>query len=172
MSGAGERPALNRFARASGEVLLWWVVTTVVWLATLTSRTPAELLVMVACTLPCAVTARVARQANGGHWRFRIGWARWVATVARDVPVQTVQTWRYALKALPVVKIGRRRGVISAVVLPTESEPVAAARRAVAVLAFATTPGTVVLDSDPTEGTVLLHRVRPRPGRLAAAVKR
>lgn len=172
MPGAGEQPARYRLARASGEILLWWVVTAVVWLATLSSRTPAELVVMVVCTLPCAVAARSARQANGGHWRFRIDWVRWVAAVARAVPVQTIQAWGYALKALPVGRVGRRRGVISAVVLPAETEPVAAARRAAAVLAFATTPGTVVLDSDPSDRTVLLHRVRPRPDRLTAAVQR
>lgn len=172
MPGAGEQPARYRLARASGEILLWWVVTAVVWLATLSSRTPAELVVMVVCTLPCAVAARAARQANGGLWRFRIGWVRWVAAVAWAVPVQTIQAWGYALKALPIVPVGRRRGVISAVVLPAEAEPVAAARRAAAVLAFATTPGTVVLDSDPSDQTVLLHRVRPRPDRLTAAVQR
>jgi multisubunit Na+/H+ antiporter MnhE subunit len=62
--------------------------------------------------------------------------------------------------------------VISAVALPSDPVATAAARRAAAVLAFATTPGTVVLDSDPDEGTVLMHRVRPRPGRLATVVQR
>lgn len=92
--------------------------------------------------------------------------------VARAVPVQAIQAWGYALNALPAVRVRRRRGVISAVVLPVEAEPVASARRAAAVLAFATTPGTVVLDSDPSQGTVLLHRARPRPDRLSAAVQR
>jgi multisubunit Na+/H+ antiporter MnhE subunit len=85
----------DRFA-ALTEILLWWVLTTAVWLVTVTPLTAAELAVAAGCTLPCAV----------------------------------------------------------------------------AVLAFAATPGTVVLDSDPDEGTVLLHRIRPRTGRLATAVQR
>lgn len=162
MPGAGERP---RFITALAEILSWWVLTTAIWLATVTSLTLAEILVAVAATLPCAVAARSARQANGGHWRLRIGWLRLLPIVVREVPVQAVQVWAYALTP-------RRRGVISEVDLPAEPEPVAAARRAVAVLAFATTPGTVVVDSDPGERTILLHRVRPHAGRLVTAARR
>ncbi|ORW08635.1 Na+/H+ antiporter subunit E [Mycobacterium kyorinense] len=151
----------DRFAALS-EILLWWAITAVVWLATLTSVTAAELALALVCTLPCAVAARSARRANRGYWRFRIGWIRWAATVLRDVPVQAVQVWAYVL-------MRGRRGVISTVALPAESEPVADALRAAAVLAFATTPGTVVLDSD---SEILLHRVRPGTGRLATAVQR
>lgn len=164
MRGAGEHPALARVVPALAEILLWWVLTTAVWLATVTSFTAAEILAAVVCTLPGAVAARAARQANGGQWRLRIGWLRLIPIVLRDVPVQAVQVWRYALTA-------RRRGVISTVTLPADPEPVAAARRAVAVLAFATTPGSVVIDSVPGE-EILLHRVRPEPGRLTPAVQR
>ncbi|GBE66459.1 hypothetical protein MFM001_29210 [Mycobacterium sp. MFM001] len=151
----------DRFA-ALTEILAWWVATTVFWIATLTSFTAAELAVAVGATLPCAVAARSARRANRGRWRFRVGWLRWAATVLRDVPVQTVQAWAYVL-------MRRRRGVISAVPLPAEPDPVANARRALAVLAFAATPGTVVLDCD---SQVLLHRIRPGTGRLATVVQR
>lgn len=151
--------------RALAEILLWWVLTAAVWLATVTSLTAAETSVAVACTLPCAVAARSARRANRGNWRFRIGWLRWAATVLRDIPVQTVQVWAYALDP-------RRRGVFSSVDLPSEPEPVAEARRAVAVLGFAATPGTVVADCDSHGGTVLLHRVRPGPGQLVTMVRR
>lgn len=158
MSGTGKHQAL-------AEILSWWVLTAGVWLATLTSFTAAETSVAVACTLPCAVAARTARRANRGHWRFRIGWLRWIATVLRDIPVQTVQVWAYALTP-------RRRGVFSMVALPSEPESVAKARRAAVVVAFAATPGTVVVDCDSRDGTVLLHRVRPGPGQLATMVQR
>ncbi|BBZ14544.1 hypothetical protein [Mycobacterium branderi] len=151
----------DRFA-ALTEILLWWALTAAVWLATLTSFTAAELAVAVGATLPCAVAARSARRANRGYWRFRVDWFRWAATILRDVPLQAFQTWMYVL-------MRRRRGVISAVSLPAEPEPVADARRAVVVLAFATTPGTVVLDCN---SQVLLHRIRPGTGRLARAVQR
>lgn len=151
----------DRFA-ALAEMLLWWALTAVVWLATLTSFTVADTAVALGCTLPCAVVARSARRANRGVWRFRLDWFRWAATVLRDVPVQALQSWAYVL-------MRRRRGVISVVSLPAEPEPVAHARRAVVVLAFATTPGTVVLDSN---SEIPLHRIRPGTGRLATAVQR
>lgn len=171
MSGGDESSARSSLG-ALGEILVWWVLTAAVWLATVTSLTSAELAVAVACTLPCAVAARAARRANRGRWRFRIGWLRWVAIVMLEVPVQTAQAWAYALKALPAISVRRRRGVISEVALPPEPEPVAAARRAAVVLAFATTPGTIVLESDPCSGNVLLHRARPGRGRLGQAVQR
>jgi hypothetical protein len=174
VSGGGDQPngsALSSLG-ALGEIVVWWLLTGAVWLATVSSITSAELAVAAACTLPCAVAARAARRANRGRWRFRVGWLRWAPMVLREVPLQACQAWAYALRALPAIRVRRRRGVISAVALPTEPAATAAARRAAAVLAFATTPGTVVLDSDPDDATVLMHRVRPRPGRLATVVRR
>jgi multisubunit Na+/H+ antiporter MnhE subunit len=151
---------------AFGEIVLWWVLTSAVWLATLSSLTPGELAVAAACTLPCAVVARLARRANGGYWRFRIGWLSWLPIVLRDVLVQTVQAWLYTL--IPQ----RRCAVMAAVAMPAEDERVAAGRRAVATLSFATTPGTVVCDSDSSTGRVLLHRLGQEQGRLESAVQR
>lgn len=147
-------------------MLVWWVVTDAVWLASLSSITPGELAVAAACTLPCAVVARLARRANGGYWRFRIGWLSWVPIVLRDVLVQTVQAWLYTL--IP----RRRRAVFTVVSLPTEDERLAAGRRAAATLSFATTPGTVVCDSDSSTGRVLLHRLGQKQGRLESVVQR
>ncbi|HWF71529.1 MAG TPA: Na+/H+ antiporter subunit E [Mycobacterium sp.] len=155
-----------RLVRASGEILLWWVLTSAVWLATLSSLTSGELAVAAACTLPCAVVARLARRANGGCWRFRMGWLSWVPMVVRDVLVQTVQAWLYTL--IPA----RRHAVITVVPLPAEDDRVAAGRRAAATLSFATTPGTVVCDSDSSTGRVLLHRLGQEQGRLESAVQR
>lgn len=149
------------------EALLWWVVTAGVWTATLTTATPTELAVAAAATLPCAVAAGFARRANGGRWRVRLAWLAFPVTVLAELPRQTLDVWVYAL--IP----GRRRcSTISRVVLPAEPEPVAAARRAVALLALATTPGTVVLDSSSRRTWLLLHRVGPRPGGLEGQVSR
>jgi multisubunit Na+/H+ antiporter MnhE subunit len=154
------------WGRAAGEILLWWLITYAVWLATLSSFTASELVVAAACTLPCALVAPLARRANGGNWRFRSGWLRWLVIVARDVPVQTVEAWRYAV--IP----GRRRAVLTVVPLPTEDERAAAGRRAVSTLCFAITPGTVVCDSDARLDRVLLHRLGQAQGRLEGAVQR
>ncbi|MGB3895043.1 Na+/H+ antiporter subunit E [Mycolicibacter sinensis] len=159
MSAAGSR------IRAVGETLLWWLIAAALWVVTLTERTAQELAAAALCTLPCAVAARAARQANSGSWRFRPGWLRWIPTVAGEVLKQTVQVWVYIL-----VPSRRSQSVIAPVALPAEAGPVAAGRRAVATLALATTPGTVVLDN--AARSVLVHRIGQRPGTLEAAVGR
>jgi multisubunit Na+/H+ antiporter MnhE subunit len=154
-----------RWVRAVGETLLWWVFTDAVWLASVTSVTRSELMVATACTLPCGVLALMARRANRGYWRFRVGWLTWGVIVARDVVVQTVQAWLYAL--IP----RRRRAVLTVVPLRAEDERVAAGRRAISTLSLATTPGTVVCDSDARLDRLLLHRLGQRQGRLESAVQ-
>lgn len=152
---------------AFGETLLWWAVTAGCWLATLTTPSRAELVAAAVGTLPCAVSARYARRANGGSWRFRAGWLRWATTVLREVPVQSIRVGWYALSPT-----GRRRSTLVVVTLPSEPEPVAAGRRAGAVLALATTPGTVVLDCVARTRRLLLHSIRTGPGRLETQVQR
>nr|WP_165964973.1 Na+/H+ antiporter subunit E [Mycobacterium eburneum] len=158
---------MSAAARALVETLLWWVVTTAVWLATLTAISPPEALLAAACTLPCAVLARAARRDNGGQWRFRAGWIGWAGRVLAELPEQAAQVWRYAL-----IRDRRRRSTISPVPLPAEAEPVAAARRAAALLALATTPGTVVWDANPRTQRVMVHRIGPHPAGLEAGVRR
>ena len=164
-------PALSelgsaRFGRAVGEILLWWVFTDAVWLASVTTVTLSELAAATVCTLLCAVLASLARHANHGYWRFRLSWSAWVPIVARDVPVQAVQSWLYAL--IP----RRRRAVFTIVSLPAEDERTTAGRCATSTLSLATTPGTVVYDSNPRLGRLLLHRLGERRGRLESAVER
>lgn len=169
VSRGGEYPgsgARGGLIRAAGEILMWWVFTDAVWLASLSSVTLSELAVAGVWTLPCAVLARAARHANGGNWRFRIRWVTWAALVARDVALQTVQAWRYVL--IP----RRRRAVMTVVPLPEEDERAAIGRRALSALSFATTPGTVVCDCDARLGRLLLHRLGQRQGRLELAVQR
>lgn len=160
MSGAAE------LTRAGGETLLWWSVTFGFWSATLTSTSRAELATAALGSLPCAVVARFARRANGDSWHCRLRWLGWAATVARDVPRQSAAVWRYALRPAR-----RHRSTIGPVLLPAEPEPTASARRAVALLALASTPATVVLDSAASTNRVLLHRITSATGRLEAQVR-
>jgi hypothetical protein len=157
----------TRRVEALGEIALWWAVTGGIWLVTLTAWTSVEVAVAAVSTLPCAVLARLARRANGGHWRLRTGWLDWAVTVLRELPGQTVQVWMYA-----VVPARRRRSTIGALSLPAEPAPAASARRAVGLLALATTPATVVLDGGTRPQQLLLHRIGQRPDRLEAEVRR
>lgn len=161
MPGAAER---DSFVQLLVETGLWWVLTAAVWLATLNSRTWPELAVMAACTLPCAVMARSARRANAGRWRLRGAWLGWPVIAACEIPYQAVRVWVYSVTG--------RAPVIRELSLPYEPARVAAARRAAAVLALASTPGTVVLDSDPRKRSILLHLITRRRSWLETAVQR
>lgn len=76
--------------QALAEILLWWVLTTAVWLATLTSFTAAEISVAVACTLPCAVAAQSAAEpirAIGDSVSFGyVGLQRYCTTYGANYP--------------------------------------------------------------------------------------
>lgn len=155
----------RRLTGAFGETLLWWLAIGAVWVVTLTTRTTQELLAGALCTLPCAAVARAARQANGGTWRLRLGWLRWVGAVAGELLVQPAQVWAYLL-----IPSRRAQSAVDSVTLPREPAAVAAARSTAATMALATTPGTVVLDA--AAHSVRVHRVGQRPGRLEKAVQR
>ncbi|WP_407689628.1 Na+/H+ antiporter subunit E [Mycobacterium sp. HUMS_1102779] len=140
-------------------------MTVAVWMASLSSFAADKFLVGTICTLPCAMVARPARQANDGKWRFPVRWLGWLPTVLRDIAAQTVTVWLYAL--IP----SRRHAELTTLRLPEEDDPPAAGRRATAALSFSTTPGTVVCSASERDGTLVLHRVG-RPGRLEVQVTR
>lgn len=157
----------SQLVGAAGEIVWWWAFTDAVWLASVTSISDSEMAVATVTTLPCGILAWLARRANRGRWRFRIGWLLpWTAIVARDIVVQTVQAWMYALVPR------RRHAVFTVVPLPAEDEQTAAGRRAVSTLSLATTPGTVVCDSSSRLGRLLVHRLGEKQGRLEWLVER
>jgi multisubunit Na+/H+ antiporter MnhE subunit len=147
------------------EVGVWWAVTFAVWWATLPATTAAELLVAAGCTLCCAVPARAVRMANNGLWKPRRTWIRWALLVLSEVPGDALRVWHSALS--------RRRAKTELVTLRLGAEPsaVAAARRAVALLALGAVPATVVVDSDEERNLLVVHRLG-EPSRLESSVNR
>ena len=138
---------------AAVELGWWWAAAIGVWTLTLSSVTGPELVTATACGLPCALAARAGRKAVAGSWRPKPGWAAWLLAVIAAVFLDTV---RLALLTM------RGRAVdadpcLDRVRLPAEPPHVAAARHAAAILAISATPGTVVVDSDPKEGTLVIH---------------
>lgn len=152
--------------RVGAEVAAWWAITFAVWLVTLSTVTASEVVVAAGCALACAIPAPWLRRANDGVWKPQWGWLRWVPLMLRQLPGDTWSVWRRALA-------GRRceqKAQWTRLQLPNEGADVAATRRAVATLALGATPGTVVVDSDPEENSIVLHRLGARSGRLESAV--
>jgi multisubunit Na+/H+ antiporter MnhE subunit len=139
----------------AAEVLWWWGACVGIWLLTLSSVTPAELTVAIACGLPCALAARAARRAAGDAWLPRARWLAWLVLLPAAVLADTARlTGLLAQAARGRADPGRLRDIR----LPAaEPGPVALAHRALASLAISASPGTLVVDSDPRGSKLTIH---------------
>lgn len=141
------------------ELLVWWGVTTGVWIVSLSAFASQDLVAALACGVPCAVMAVLARRAVRLAARPPAQMLRWLAALPWSIAVDTVR-----VLALPWRPRGRtsagefRRMPIG----PSGESAPAVGRRAVAALLMSATPGAYVVDVDPDTGTALVHAVGPR----------
>lgn len=145
---------LRRTALAAAEVVWWWAAAVAIWAVTLSSVPDQELVAAAACGLPCALAARAGRKAIAGSWRPRPGWAAWLLPLLAAVPADAV---RLLLLTLRQLRHWDDEGKLEQVRLPAEPPEVAVARQAAAALVISATPGTFAVDSDPEEGTLVIH---------------
>ena len=151
--------------RLLAETAVWWAVTFAVWQATAPTVTGSELIVGAVCSLACALAAPWLRRANDGVWKPRLAWMRWLPMMLGQLPADMWRVWRRSVtKSL--------RGRLIRLDLPDERKQVSATRRAIGLLALGATPSTVIVESDPEENALVLHRLRGSPDRLDSAVKR
>lgn len=138
------------------EGLLWEAACVGLWLLTLSSVNPAEVVVAVVAALPCAALAVAARRAVGGSWRPRPAWARWLLPLPVAVLADTVRVLGLAAGVL----LGRRipDGEVRTVDLPRDRPAgTRRARAAAAAALVSAAPGTVVLDVEMRSGRMLVH---------------
>lgn len=160
----------GKLLAVAAEVVGWWLAACGVWLLTLSSVNAAELVVALACALPCGLAAWAARIALGGSWRPRPWWVRWLAPLAVSAFTDAV---RVLLVAVRRHDVGREAGRLLDVPLPEgEDEDVASARAAVATLVMSSTPGTLVVQGDPERRVLTLHSLVPAGSMLERAVRR
>lgn len=158
--------------RAVGEVLGWALAGVLVWLATLSSVGPADVALAVACSLLCGIAGRQGRRATGGDWRVDGRWWRLPFLVLAALAVDTPRTLRLpwtVLRGRPEPGRLERFRLPSG---PAEPPALAATRRAVAATTLSASPSSLVLDTDPETGQVLLHVVEPAVVPLRRAVTR
>lgn len=143
------------FWLAAAEVLWWWGACVGIWLLTLSSVTPAELTVAIACGLPCALAARAGRRAVSDTWLPRPQWLAWLVRLPASIMADSV---RLATLLAPAARKRADPGRLRDIQLPgAEPGPVAVARRALASLVVSASPGTVVVDSDPRNSRLTVH---------------
>lgn len=167
---AGPAPGrLRRAVLAALEVVWWWAASVAVWVLTLSSVPDQELIAAAACGLPCALAARAGRRAIAGSWRPKPGWAAWLLPLLAAVPADAVRLLLLTIRQLPGWDAD---GKLDRVRLPAEPPDVAAARQAAAVLLISATPGTFVVDSDPEEGTLVIHTLVSGRPELKQVIRR
>lgn len=151
------------------EVVAWCPLLFGLWLLTLSSASVAESVTAGLASLVCAVVARSGRKASRVRWRPGPGWLRWFALLPVAVCADTVRIFAVAAR----MTLGRAAPEQwKRIELPGDrSKARADARRAAAVLALSTAPGSFVVDSPPDEPLVV-HTVVSGPPRIADRVRR
>jgi multisubunit Na+/H+ antiporter MnhE subunit len=150
--------------RAWSEVAVWWAVLVLVWLATLNSFSFAELVVAAVLALPCAVAARYGRQAAGGGWSVRPGWARWLLSLPWALLHDTAAMLAIAVR--PERQAEDRFEDISA------DAPAGRGWEAAATFVVSATPGSVVVDAGEHHDRIVVHTAAIRATGLRVAVRR
>lgn len=170
MAAPSRHIRLPRVVSATAEVVTWWLVTTGVWLLTLSTITSAELGVALACGLLCGLAARAGRHALAESWRPRPGWVRWLVPLPWAV---LADTGRVLVSAVRSIGGDAPSGSIRTITLaPDDREPVRHAHQALATVVLSSAPGTVVLDGDPDRHTLTLHSLVSGPPQMEEVVGR
>jgi multisubunit Na+/H+ antiporter MnhE subunit len=148
------------------ESAVWWALCLGVWLISLSAISLQELIVATLAALPCGVLATAARVVAGNAWKPRPAWFGPLALLPVAIVTDTVQVLAAAVRRRPVE--------FSAVDVPESrgDTPRGAGRRAVATLVISTSPGTLVADTDPESGTLLVHKLAWRGPQMEQVVGR
>lgn len=134
---------------AGAEVLGWWAVLVLLWLATLTTFSPQELIAAAVLALPAASAARVGRLAVHGHWRLPHRIPQLSAALACAIV-------RDSWAALLIAARGRPVGRFAEDELEVEADAWRRAGRAALITSvLSATPGSLVIDAD--DNDLLLH---------------
>jgi len=164
---------MTRFRAAAspatiGETAAWWAMLVGVWLLTLSSSVnAAEVVVAGACAVPCAVTARMARTAVEGRWRFRAAWLAWAGPLLWSAVADAGRVLAVAVRRAGQDQVGH----LYEVSLPEEGDEAhTAGRESLAELTISATPGTFVVHGDPE--TLVVHSLPPGKSGLAGTVSR
>jgi multisubunit Na+/H+ antiporter MnhE subunit len=146
--------------------VLWWVGLVLVWVASLTTVSVAELAVAAGAAAVCVLVARVARRVLGVQTRLRARWLREAWRLPWVVLTDTVAVWRAALR-------GMRKQALDDNVreVPLGGER-SRARQAVAIMLLSAAPRTMVIGLDRRTNTVLLHGFGAEEGPMERAVRR
>lgn len=136
------------------ELVAWWCLAVGVWMLSLSAYSSQDLIVAVACGVPCAAAAAAARRAVRGAWRAPAAALRWAVVLPWSVALDTAR-----VLTLPWTARRSTAGELHEVELAAGDSAAAAGRRALAAVLMSATPGAYVVDIDATSGTAVVHRI-------------
>ena len=145
------------------EVVFWWAVAYAVWLMSLSAAPLQELLVGAAASLPCGVAAYGARRATGDRWVLHRSWLRPALRAPLAMVTDTVTVLASALTGKPA------GGFWHVATGAVDDAPPARSQRAVATFWLSLTPGSYAVDSDPSDGRIMIHTLAGRGPSMADA---
>jgi multisubunit Na+/H+ antiporter MnhE subunit len=138
------------------ELAAWWAVLMVVYLASLTTAKTAEYVAAALAGFVSAVLAVAARRAARAAWRV----PRRIGRMALLLPVAAACD---AVRTLGLLTrpgaLRHMTGSLTELVLPVESPRAADGRRAIGSVLISATPASLVIDEDPGEGRLTVHRL-------------
>jgi multisubunit Na+/H+ antiporter MnhE subunit len=137
--------------------LSWTGACLGIWLLTLSSVSPQEYGVGTACALLCGAVAAPLQRILAVSVRTSAGWLRAPLVLPFNVVMDAFSLLFSALRRPSV------EGVLREVDIGAAGGGAAAtSRRAFATLLLTSTPGTVVVDSDPDTGRLTVHDMASR----------
>jgi len=136
-----------------GELLAWWLISISVWMLSLSAYSGAEMVAAVLAALPCALAAVGARLVVQGNWRPGLesltALAALPTSIARDSVLVLLMPWtRRHVGASGLREIDLHAAGDSSA---------ANGLRALGLTLLSASPGSYVVDADPTRGTAMVH---------------
>jgi multisubunit Na+/H+ antiporter MnhE subunit len=152
---------------ATRRFVTWWVLLSLLWMALVSSNSPAEIVTGIGCAAVAAGAALLANSAMDQQYTVDIRWLRWFLLA---VPAAVSDTIRLA-RLLPRPHAQREAGRLRELWLPAEGPRRSAGRRAVVVVALGLAPSSYVVAVE--NRRLLLHEMaEPGSDRLSREVCR
>jgi multisubunit Na+/H+ antiporter MnhE subunit len=158
-----------RRLRVAVELVAWWAILVVIYLASLTTASAPEYVAAVSSGLVSAVLAVAARRVAAARW----GFPGRVLRMGAAMPIALLADWLrvFALLAHPRT-LRHASGRLTEVMLPKEPAPTREGRLSAGSWMISATPGTLVIDDEPDEPALTIHRLVDGDPDLAQEVMR
>jgi multisubunit Na+/H+ antiporter MnhE subunit len=153
------------------EAAAWWLLLFAGYLALVSERSAAEVILGASLSAAAAGTAMLARRVSGSSFAVPRGW---VAVLVRLPAAVLVDTWVLVRLIWPVstARAAQVGGLQALGLADQPDERRDSSLQAVAGLLLSLSPGSFVVDSSADPPKLVLHSIRASPGPLERSLQR